>query len=125
MTVTPPRRPHRRVLVVGLALLAAVLSTPARALLPAAAPFAPSVADAASSGLTMTGDTRYTVDPAKRRVHVVVDLAATNHRSDTKTHRYYFDRTFLAVQPGTTGYKITSPGIKPTVGVERDRKSVV
>ncbi|MEA2548149.1 MAG: hypothetical protein QOE42_747, partial [Chloroflexota bacterium] len=123
--MTAAGTPHRRLLVVGLAFLAAVISTPARALLPAAAPFAPTVADAATSGLTMTADTRYTVDPAKRRVHVAVDLAATNHRSDTKTHRYFFDRTFLAVQPGTTAYKITSSGAKPTVRVERKAATYV
>ena len=123
--MTATGTPYRRLLVIGLAFLAAVISTPARALLPAAAPFAPTVADAATSGLTMTADTRYTVDPAKRRVHVAVDLAATNHRSDTKTHRYFFDRTFLAVQPGTTGYKITSSGAKPTVRVERKAATYV
>jgi hypothetical protein len=124
-TRTAAARPRRRLLVVGLAFLAAIVSTPARALLPAEAPFAPPVADAATTGLTMTADTRYTVDPAKRRVHVVVDLSATNHRSDTKTHRYFFDRMFLAVQPGTTGYKITSSGTKPTVRVDRKTATYV
>ena len=122
MTSAPLRR---RLLVVGLALLAAVISTPARALLPADAPFAPPIAGAASSGLTLIAGTRYTVDPAKRRVHVAVDLAATNHRTDTKTRRFYFDRTFLAVQPGTTGYRITSSGAKPTVRVARTTATYV
>ena len=109
----------RRLSGIGLAFLAAVILTPARALLPADAPFGPAVAAAASSGLTLTADTRYTVDPAKRRVHVAVNLAATNHRTDTKTRRYFFDRAYLAVQPGTTGYRITSSGAKPTVRVSR------
>jgi len=109
----------RRVVVIALAVLAAAGSTPARALLPADAPLAAPAAAAASSGLTMVADARYVVDPAKRRVHVAVTLAATNHRSDTRTHRYFFDRTFLAVQPNTTAYKIRSAGAKPTVRVER------
>lgn len=111
--------PRRRVLVAVLAVLAAAVSTPARAFLPADAPFAAPAAAAASSGLTMVADARYVVDPAKRRVHVAVSLVATNHRSDTRTHRYFFDRTFLAVQPDTTSYKISSAGAKPTVRVER------
>jgi len=110
---------RRRSLAVGLALLAAVAATPARALLPGDAPFAPSSVAAATSGLTMTADTRYTVDPAKRRVHVVVGLAATNHRTDTKTRRYFFDRAYLAVQPGTTAFKVSSPGVHPAVKVTR------
>ena len=110
---------RRRLLVVTVAFLAALASTPARALLPADAPFAAPSVDAAASGLTMTADARYTVDPAKRRVHVVIGLAATNHRTDTKTRRYFFDRLFLAVQPGTTGFKVTSTGANPSVHVQR------
>jgi hypothetical protein len=67
----------------------------------------------------MTAEARYTDDPDKQRVHVVVDLTATNPRADTKTHRYYFDRAYLAVQPGTTAFKVTSAGIKPTVHIQR------
>jgi hypothetical protein len=67
----------------------------------------------------MTADARYVVDPAKRRVHVTVDLVVTNHKTDTKTHRYFFDRTFLAVQPGTTAFKVASAGAKPVVRVSR------
>lgn len=110
---------RRRTLSVALAVLVAIVSTPARALLPADAPFATADAAAASSGLTMTADTRYVVDPAKRRVHVSVNLVATNHRSDTRTHLYFFDKAFLAVQPGTTAFKVGSPGLKPAVRVER------
>ena len=109
----------RRGLVVVLAILAAVVSTPARTLLPPGAPFAPPAAAAASTGLTTIADARYTVDPARRRVHVAVGLTATNHRTDTKTHRYFFDRAYLAVQPGTTGFRITSAGIQPSVHVQR------
>jgi hypothetical protein len=71
----------------------------------------------------MTADARYVVDPAKRRVHVAVNLLATNHRVDTKTHRFFFDRAFLAVQPGTTAYRLSSDGIHPAVRVERRTKT--
>jgi hypothetical protein len=124
--MTRPRTGRRRrAALAGLALLAAIGSTPAVALLPAGAPFAPRAAAAAAPALTMTADARYTVDPAKRRVHVAVNLAATNHRVDTKTHRYYFDRAFLAVQPGTTGYRISSDGVKPAVRVQSRTKTYI
>ena len=110
-------------ILVALALLAAAAATPAGALLPAESPFAAATATAAAPALTMTADARYTVDPVKRRVHVALGLAAVNHRHDTKTHRYYFDRAFLTVQPDTTGFKITSPDAKPTVRVERKTKT--
>ena len=61
-------------------------------------------------GLTTTADARYVVDPATHRVHVSVALSATNHLNDTKTHRYFFDRSFMAVPPGTANFKISSPG---------------
>jgi len=109
----------RRAVVAGLALVAALAAVPASAVLPQGAPFAVGPAVAASSGLTMTADTRYTVDPAKRRVHVAVVLAATNHRTDTKTRRFFFDRAYLAVQPGTSGYKVSSSGVRPKVSVQK------
>jgi hypothetical protein len=69
----------------------------------------------------MTADARYDVDPGAHRVHVRVQLTATNHLKDTKTHRYFFDRAFLAVQPGTANFKIASSGAKPGVGVQTKR----
>jgi hypothetical protein len=77
---------------------------------PGAAP-----AVAAASGLTTTADARYVVDPAAHRVHVAVTLAATNHLKDTKTRRYFFDRAFMSVPPGTTGFKVSSAGASPRV----------
>ncbi len=110
---------RRRLGLVGIAVLAVVGAIPAAVIVPVGAPLAAPPAVAASSGFTMTADARYVVDPAKRRVHVGVDISATNHRSDTKTHRYFFDRAFLAVQPGTTAFKVSSHGAKPTVRVAR------
>jgi len=97
-------------------VLAAALLGPLAAVLPSGAPGAASPA-AAASGLTTTADARYVVDPAAHKVHVSVALSATNHLKDTKTHRYYFDRSYMAVPPGTTGFKITSSGAKPRVTV--------
>src|SRR4051812_15701855 len=103
-TVTPRRaRPPRATLAVVAAALAAILAPLLGTL--GGSPFRAPIADAASTGLTMTADTRYVVDPAKHRVHVSATLVATNHRTNTKTHLFYFDRAYLAVQPGTTGFK--------------------
>jgi hypothetical protein len=95
--------------VILFALIAAVGAS----LAPAAAPSAA----AAAPDLTLTADTRYEVDPDKGRIHVTVSLTATNHLKDTKTRLYFFDQAFLAVQPGTTGFKITSDTGVPTVKV--------
>lgn len=108
----------RRFVVAALALAAALGALPAAALAPAGAPLAAPAALAAS-GLTMTADARYVVDPAKKRVRVAVALAATNNRTDTKTRRFYYDRAFLAVQPGTTAFRIASSGVRPAVRVQR------
>jgi len=104
------------------AVLAAVLAGPSLGLLPTTVPGAAPLADAATStGLTITADARYDVDPAAHRVHVRVQLTAINHLKDTKTHRYFFDRAFLAVQPGTVNFKVGSSGVKPRVGVQTKR----
>jgi hypothetical protein len=100
------------------AMLVAVVASPVAALLPSAIPGSAPSAVAATVGLTMNADARYVVDPATHRVHVRVQLTATNHLKDTKTHRYFFDRAPLAVQPGTTNFKITSSGVKPRVSVQ-------
>lgn len=84
------------------------------------ASIAPSLAPgvrAAAPDLTLTADTRYDVDPANQRVHVTVSLTAINHLKDTKTRLYYFDRAYLAVQPGTSGFKISARTGSPTVSV--------
>ena len=104
------------------ALILAVVLGPLAGLLPATLPgSAPSVA--AASGLTMNADARYVVDPSKHRVHVRVQLTATNHLKDTKTRRYFFDSASLAVQPGTTDFKITSSGVTPRVRVQAKHTS--
>ncbi len=109
--------PTRRALLMTIALATGLLAVPTVALVPVSPLAAPSAA--AATGLTMAGDARYVVDPEKQRVHVTVGLTATNHRTDTKTRRFFYDRAFLAVQPGTTGFKVTSSGAKPVVRVTK------
>lgn len=84
-----------------------------------AGPSAPLEVRAAAPDLTITSNARYDVQPGDRRVRVTVDLALTNHLKDTKTKRYFFDEAFLAVLPGTSGYKLRwvgdgSPSVKAT-----------
>jgi hypothetical protein len=68
-------------------------------------------ARAAASDLTVVADALYTVRPKDRRVAISASLTVTNRTRETKTRRYFFDHTFLAVQPGTTGFKLSgSPG---------------
>ena len=113
------RRRSRAALV---AFLLAAVAAPLAAV-PARTPLTASPAAAAGAGLDLRADARYVVDPPKRAVHVAVAINVTNRRSDTKTHRYYFDRAFLAVQPGTTGFRVSSPGANPTVAVSKRTKT--
>jgi hypothetical protein len=72
---------------------------------------------AARPELTLVADARYVVAPDDATVHVTVDLTATNHKKDTTTRAYYFDRAYLAVLPGTDGFVLTGDGISPSVRV--------
>jgi hypothetical protein len=86
----------------------------------AAPPVAREVA-AATPDLTLVSNARYDVQPEERRVRVTVDILATNRLRDTATRRFYFDRAFLAVPPGTTGFRITSSNGDPSVRVSQRR----
>ena len=86
--------------------IAALLVALAGVLLPPMA--APALA--AATDLTVTSQTRYDVQPEQARVHVTAAVTAINHLHDTKTRLYYFDKAYLAVQSGATGFKITGPG---------------
>ncbi len=83
----------------------------------------PSVTDvrAATSDLTIVANARYDVQPERARVHVTVDFVATNHLRDTTTRRFYFDRAYLDVLPGTTAYTIDGGSGKPAVQVAQRR----
>jgi hypothetical protein len=65
---------------------------------------------AATPNLTIVTSARYDVQPEAKRVRVTVDMTLTNRLRDTATKRYYFNRAFLSVLPGTTGYKLTWAG---------------
>ena len=75
-----------------------------------AAPPAAEPVRAATPDLTIVTEARYDVQPAKRRVRVTLDLVLRNRLKDTATRRYYFDRAFLAVLPGTSGFKLGPEG---------------
>jgi hypothetical protein len=75
-----------------------------------AAPPAAEPVRAATPDLTIVTEARYDVQPAKRRVRVTVDLVLRNRLKDTATRRFYFDRAFLAVLPGTSGFKLGPSG---------------
>lgn len=94
---------------IGVALLAATLLG---GLLPATAP--PAVR-AATPDLALTAETRYDVEPDQARVRVTVALTAVNRLKDTKTRQFYFERAFLAVQPGATNLRISARTGAPTV----------
>ncbi len=65
---------------------------------------------AASPDLTIVTSATYDVQPAQHRVRVTLDMVLANHLRDTTTKRYYFDRAFLSVLPGSSGYKLTWTG---------------
>lgn len=111
MPVRPGRRSHRpdRILL-AIVLAAAWLGALA---------VHPAPVTAARPDLTMVGDASYVVVPDEATVRVSVDLTATNNRADTATRRYYFDEAFLAVQPGTEAFAVSSPDGKPSVRVSK------
>jgi hypothetical protein len=109
----PPRPALAHRLFPFVALLLALAGTFA----PAAAP----AVRAAAPDLTLTTDTRYDVQPDQARIRVTSLVTAVNHLHDTKTHIYYFDKAYLAVQASASGFKITGPG-GPSVRVASRNK---
>ena len=99
-----------------LALLAAVVALGVSLAAPAAGDVR-----AATPDLTLVSDARYEVQPAEQRVRVTVDITARNRLRDTTTRRFYFDRAFLAVMPGTTDFRLTSSTGSPSVRVSEKR----
>jgi hypothetical protein len=70
---------------------------------------APDTVVAAEPGLTVVTDATYTVRPEEGDVQVAVAMTARNRTSETRTRRFFFDHTFLAVQPGATNLRISGP----------------
>lgn len=95
-------------------LLASAIALTALAT-PAAAPGASAV----TPDLTLVTEARYDVHPSLQRVRVTVDIVATNHLRDTITRRFYFDRAYLAVLPGTRNFDLTAATGSPSVQVVR------
>ncbi len=75
-----------------------------------AAPVGVADVRAATPDLTIVTDARYDVQPAQHRVRVTLDMTLTNHLHDTTSKRFYFDRAFLSVLPGTSGFTLTWSG---------------
>ena len=107
------RRPAAAPARLARSLLLAAAAALVTGLVPAVAP----PAQAAAPDLTLTAETRYDVDPGQRAVHVTVALTAVNHLKDTTTRQYYFDRAFLAVQPGASNIAISARTGSPAVAV--------
>jgi hypothetical protein len=74
---------------------------------PGAGLLSPSEARGAATDLTLVTSATYTVLPADRRIAVSVLVTARNHTAETKLKKFYFDHAFLAVQPGSSGFKVT------------------
>jgi hypothetical protein len=72
---------------------------------------------AATPDLTLVTTTTYDVVPEKALVHVTSAITATNHLKDTVTKQYFFQTAYLSVQPGASGFRLTAPGLKPSVAV--------
>lgn len=82
--------------------MAGALVAPVAGVLPA-----PEVRAASPTDLTLVTSATYTVNTATRRITVSMAITAQNRTRETKTHRFFFDHAFVAVQPGTTGYRIS------------------
>jgi len=98
------RRPRSLV-----ALVFAIVAAVGLSLAPAG-PTRPVEVRAARPDLSITTVARYDVRPDEQRVRVTVDLTLRNHLKDTRTKRYYFDEAFLAVLPGTSGFRLRWEG---------------
>ncbi len=105
MTGSPGAGPIRRLALAALVALAGALGP------------AGSAGVAAAGGLTVVGTATYLVQPANHRVHVTVDLVATNRTTETVTTRFVYDRVSLAVLPKTTGFRAVSGATRLAVAV--------
>ena len=83
----------------------------------ALAPIGAASVAAAGNQLTLVGAATYDVQPEHRRVHITVDLTATNRAKGTLTTGYVYDRVNLSVLPGTSGFRATDGGTRVGVSV--------
>jgi hypothetical protein len=73
---------------------------------------------AATPDLTLVTDARYQVIPDERRVAITIQIKATNRLKATVTRQYYFDRAYLAVLPGTSGFRVSASSGTPKVSIQ-------
>ena len=83
----------------------------------AVGPIAATPVAAAGPRLDLVGTTRYLVQPDRHRVHVTVDLIATNRSTETITTRYVYDHANLAILPGAVGIHASNDGVKVTSSI--------
>lgn len=100
-------RASRAALVAALALLVGSLGFG----------IGPSPIRAATPDLTLVSDTTYDVLPDAGAIHITSVVTATNRLHDTVTKRFFFRTAYLAVLPGTSGFKVSAAGLAPTVSV--------
>ena len=98
--------------VLGLALWLAA----AAGFVPA---LAPGPATAATPSLTITSDATYEALPDQGRVAVTARLTVTNHLKNTITHKLSYRIAYLAVQPGTSGFRLAGGSGSPRVSVQQ------
>lgn len=113
MTGGPRRAAVLVAVALGLAIGAPIVGAPLGDL---AGVGRPPAVRAAETDLTLVTDARYDVEPEEARLRVTLDVTATNRTKETRTRRFYFDHAFLAVPPGTTGFRISGDG-RPRVRV--------
>ena len=103
-----------RAIATRLACLAAAVAI---AVPLAVGPIAAAPVAAAGPRLDLVGTTRYLVQPDRHRVHVTVDLIASNRSVETITTRYVYDHANLAVLPGAVGFHASNDGVKVTSSI--------
>ena len=97
-----PGRIRAAVTALVVALVLAVMA-------PAAGLVVPAAVRAADPDLSVVTDATYTVRPEDGNVGVSLAMTARNRTSESRTRRFFFDHTFLAVQPGAINLRITGP----------------
>jgi hypothetical protein len=109
--VRPVRRPGRR-----RGLASALVATLAAVLLAGTVGLTPALA---ADDLRVAVAATYRVDPAKRAVHVTMDITATNQKPDTATTIYFYDSVSFALPLEATSIKATSSGSRLEVTTTR------
>ena len=83
----------------------------------------PAPVDAAMPALILVTATTYEVLPDEGRVAVTVRITATNRLHDTVTRRFYYEEGALAVQSGTSNFRLAAASGTPSVSVTSRKDS--